>query len=268
MKSWILAVAVLALCAGPAWALEGQQWQCTANSENVNAEGEITCRLGHVLTLSWTADVPGGTFSDPTARITTYDPPENLTGGDVTVTLTVTGTCSDDTGIHGSGGVPVVVFTEEHSITIHATAVPLVVAMGDPSQLRAEVKDAVGPVSWEWDDGGMGAFEPSAYVADPRYWPSLPGRVPVWVSGSVEVPYPVNGQAGLVLLMMTENGGPFPDVPGDHWAVNEIAEMQRLDIVRGYPDGNYYPELLVDRGQMAVYFARSFRYLGVPDPVE
>ncbi|HUW10822.1 MAG TPA: Ig-like domain-containing protein, partial [Anaerolineae bacterium] len=133
MKAWIVAVvvAIAMACAGPAWALAGQQWQCTAS-------GDSACSYGHPITIQWNDGGAGGTFSDAAAWTTTYTPPANFSGLDMTVTLTVTGTCTADPLIHGSSGVPVVVFTESHSITIEATAVPLVVAMGESSQLRAE----------------------------------------------------------------------------------------------------------------------------------
>jgi len=264
MKAWIAVVVlalcmglvILALCAGPGWALAGQQWQCGTDTD--------VCRYGHPLTFLWDDGGAGGTFSDAALRNPVYTPAENLTGADVVVTLTVTGTCTDDTAIHGAGGVPVTVFTESHSITIEATAVPLVVAMGESSQLRAEAQDALGPVSWQWSDGGLGAFEPSPRVADPLYWPSLPGRVPVRVSGSVESPYPQSAEAGLVLLSLAADGSIFSDVTPDFWAYDEILDLYRRGVVNGYSDGTYQPALLVDRATMAVYLARTFEAL---DPV-
>ena len=49
----------------------------------------------------------------------------------------------------------------------------------------------------------------------------------------------------------------FPDVPRDHWAFRYIEYAAANRIVAGYPDGNYAPAVLVDRGQMAVFIARS-----------
>ena len=268
MKAWIAVVVlalcmglvILALCAGPGWALVGQQWQCTAS-------GEPTCSYGHPITILWDDGGAGGTFADPAAWTTTYTPPANFSGLDMTVTLTVTGTCTADPLIHGASGVPVVVFTESHSITIHATAEPIVVAMGDSSQLHAEAKDVLGPVSWEWSADGLGWFEPSPVVADPLYWPSGPGRVPVRVSGSVKTPYPASGEAGLVLLSLSADGSIFSDVTPDFWAYDEILDVAWRGIVRGYGDGTYQPTWPVDRGQMAVYLSRTFDYLGASDPV-
>jgi len=247
---WV--VGVLMLCAGPAWALEGQQWQCNVESPNETPEGVITCRLGHPLDLSWTASVAGGTFSDPTIRNPIYTPPENLTGADMTITLTVTGTCSEDPAVHGSDGAPVVVFSEEHSITIHATAEPVVVAMGESSQLG---------VSWQWS-AEQGRFDdPSS--ATPRFWPSLPGRVPITVSGIADLPYPVSGQAELTVVYLNADGTAFWDVPPDSWAYDDILYLYQRGVVNGYPDGSYQPTMPVTRDQMAVYLARALRL----DPV-
>jgi len=49
----------------------------------------------------------------------------------------------------------------------------------------------------------------------------------------------------------------FSDVPWDHWAFGYVEWCRDRDIVRGYPSGGYRPEEVVDRGQMAVYMARS-----------
>ena len=53
-------------------------------------------------------------------------------------------------------------------------------------------------------------------------------------------------------------GAPFfPDVPEDYWAYRYIQYAKTQDIVQGYPDGNYQPLVGLDRGQMAVFIARS-----------
>jgi Tol biopolymer transport system component len=49
----------------------------------------------------------------------------------------------------------------------------------------------------------------------------------------------------------------FPDVPTDQWAFDYIEYTVLQNVVQGYPDGEYKPALEVDRGQMAVYIARS-----------
>jgi Tol biopolymer transport system component len=49
----------------------------------------------------------------------------------------------------------------------------------------------------------------------------------------------------------------FPDVPTDQWAFDYIEYTVLQNVVQGYLDGEYKPALEVDRGQMAVYIARS-----------
>ena len=49
----------------------------------------------------------------------------------------------------------------------------------------------------------------------------------------------------------------FPDVPADHWAYRYIEFAHSRDIVRGYPEGGYGPDVALDRGQMAVFVGRA-----------
>ncbi len=49
----------------------------------------------------------------------------------------------------------------------------------------------------------------------------------------------------------------FTDVLTGHWAFNYIEYAVDRNVVQGYDDGEYKPELLVDRGMMAAYIARS-----------
>jgi hypothetical protein len=49
----------------------------------------------------------------------------------------------------------------------------------------------------------------------------------------------------------------FSDVPEDHWAYGYIEYAAQQQVVRGFSDGLYRPDLELDRGQMAVYVARS-----------
>lgn len=56
--------------------------------------------------------------------------------------------------------------------------------------------------------------------------------------------------------------GHFPDVPGPndaeepHWAFWEVESAYQSSIVAGYGDGNYHPDWVVTRAQMAVFIAR------------
>jgi len=49
----------------------------------------------------------------------------------------------------------------------------------------------------------------------------------------------------------------FSDVPGTHWAFDEVMACVGTDVLCGYPDGSYRPELPVDRAQMAIYISRA-----------
>jgi len=49
----------------------------------------------------------------------------------------------------------------------------------------------------------------------------------------------------------------FPDVGADYWAYKYIEYAYANNIVAGYPDGQYGPEVPVDRGQMAAFIARG-----------
>jgi hypothetical protein len=49
----------------------------------------------------------------------------------------------------------------------------------------------------------------------------------------------------------------FADVPPTHWAYRYIEDIAGGQIAQGYPDGKYYPEKVVNRGQMAVFAARA-----------
>ncbi|MFB3880891.1 MAG: PKD domain-containing protein [Armatimonadota bacterium] len=49
----------------------------------------------------------------------------------------------------------------------------------------------------------------------------------------------------------------FSDVPTDHWAHKQIEYAVSQNVVKGYEDGTYRPDAVVDRGQMAVFIARA-----------
>jgi hypothetical protein len=63
----------------------------------------------------------------------------------------------------------------------------------------------------------------------------------------------------------------FSDVPSTHWAYKHIEYAVAKNVVKGYDDGTYKPDLVVDRGQMAVFVARAMVTpggdAGIPDPV-
>jgi hypothetical protein len=59
----------------------------------------------------------------------------------------------------------------------------------------------------------------------------------------------------------------FHDVGVDQWAYQYIEFCAAEGVVQGYPGGSYRPSEPVNRGQMAVYIARSITIpTGAPDP--
>jgi len=62
----------------------------------------------------------------------------------------------------------------------------------------------------------------------------------------------------------------FPDVPTTHWAYDHVEYAYANQVVIGYGDGTYRPAQQVDRGQMAVFVARSLVApdgdAAIPDP--
>jgi len=57
---------------------------------------------------------------------------------------------------------------------------------------------------------------------------------------------------------------PFPDIAADSWAALPIRACVAADIVGGYPDGDYHPETVVTRDQMAVFIARALTGGSIP----
>jgi len=51
----------------------------------------------------------------------------------------------------------------------------------------------------------------------------------------------------------------FPDVQSGHWASKFVEYCHDRGFVNGYWDGTYRPEIMVDRGVMAVYVQRAFQ---------
>jgi hypothetical protein len=59
-------------------------------------------------------------------------------------------------------------------------------------------------------------------------------------------------------VFVRDRGGPYlPDVPPSHWAFGAVTACVDANVVGGYEDGLYHPELQVTRDQMAVYVARA-----------
>ena len=50
----------------------------------------------------------------------------------------------------------------------------------------------------------------------------------------------------------------FADVPVDYWSAAWIKQLAAEDITGGCGNGNYCPEQVVTRAQMAVFLTRTF----------
>ncbi len=63
--------------------------------------------------------------------------------------------------------------------------------------------------------------------------------------------------SGTAVEAAQTRAGPFPDVPSDFWARQEIEALARAGICSGRLDGFYRPTWRVSRGDMAIYIARA-----------
>jgi hypothetical protein len=121
-----------------------------------------------------------------------------------------------------------------------------------------------------WDVGAEHwAFDCVEYAAEngivEGYWnrsyrPTLTvdrGQMAVYIARALVAP---EGEAGLVDYVPSDPRD-FPDVGSDFWAYTHIEYCVENDVVSGYDDGNYYPDTIVTRDQMAVYIARAFGLL-------
>jgi len=79
-------------------------------------------------------------------------------------------------------------------------------------------------------------------------------QMAVYVARSIATP---RGEAGLADYAPADPRN-FPDVPADFWAWRHVEYCVEQGVVNGYDDGDYHPEIVVTRDQMAVYVARAF----------
>ena len=63
--------------------------------------------------------------------------------------------------------------------------------------------------------------------------------------------------------VFAQAGGPFADVPADHWAYAAVDKLQKAGIVIGYPDGTYGGKRQMTRYEFAVAIARLLDKLPV-----
>ncbi|MFB3880144.1 MAG: S-layer homology domain-containing protein [Armatimonadota bacterium] len=108
------------------------------------------------------------------------------------------------------------------------------------------------PSSWLWD---FGDGETSA-EQDPVHQYLKAGRHDVSLTASNPFGADLAQKVGYVWVSFRDV--PItPQDPKDHWALNEILACVDAELVQGYPDGMYRPNLPVTRDQMAVYISRG-----------
>lgn len=184
---------------------------------------------GHdVTSWAWSDGGAGGSFS-PSAAVPnpTYTAPENTGGADLLVTLTVTATCPE-----GSSNA-----------TVAITVVP---------------RDSVSFTDLPPDHWALPSIRACAEA----------GIVSGYEDGTYRPKQKVTRDQMAVFIARALAGGDpqvpagpaqatFPDVPPDSWAYRYVEYAVANHVVLGFPEGDYRPALVVDRGQMAVFVARA-----------
>jgi hypothetical protein len=83
------------------------------------------------------------------------------------------------------------------------------------------------------------------------------GQMAVFVARAIATP-----TAGVDLVNYTPPAtATFPDVPTNFWAYKYVEYIAQpgIGVTKGYPDGDYHPEYICTRDQMAVYIQRAFK---------
>jgi hypothetical protein len=183
----------------------------------------------HAITSwSWSDGGAGGTFlPSAAAQNPVYTAPASTGGADLLVALTVTATCAS--GADRDGALIAVVPAGNwgfRDLPPDYWALP---------SIRACL--GAGIVAG-YDDG---TYRPTVQVTR--------DQMAVFIARAL-----AGGDAGVP-------SGPalatFPDVPKAHWAYRYIEYVVGRNVAQGFPEGDYRPSLAVDRGQMAVFIARS-----------
>ena len=208
--------------------------------DTVASGGSTDCSAGYtdsrnhgVATWSWSDGGAGGSFA-PSAGVQnpSYTAPENLGDSDLLVTLTVTATCDGPSPLSES-----------------ASVVLRVVGSGGCTATFPDV-----PCDhWAHDsvEACVGSDIVNGYP-NGNYYPLISisrAQMAVYVSRAIA--------GGDEYVPTGPAEATFPDVGTDSWAYKYIEYAHANSIVFGYPNGRYRPERDVDRGQMAIFIARS-----------
>jgi PKD repeat protein len=155
------------------------------------------------------------------------------------------------------------------NINLRQTSTPLVdfsaLPTCGPAPLTVSFTDlsAAQPTSWLWsfgDGGGSSQQDPSHGYTEVGYY-----TVSLTASGA---------EGSSSREKERHIWVAFPDVPllppPQHWSALEVIACATDNIVAGYPDGLYRPDIQVTRAQMAVYVARGLVTpsgdAAIPDP--
>jgi PKD repeat protein len=103
-----------------------------------------------------------------------------------------------------------------------------------------------GVTSWEWDFGD-GA---SATTQDPSHQYDDPGIYDVSLTATGTYSSDTETKEAHIWVG-------FPDVGPSYWAFEQVLLCVDAEIVGGYGDGTYQPEVVVSRDTMAVFIARA-----------
>ena len=169
---------------------------------------------------------------------------------------------SVDEGAHWTAYAGPFTISEDGTTTILARATDSVARVEDPPARRVITKrpsvfSDVPFGSWAW------AETEAAYwygivqgYTDGLYHPEFEvtrDQMAVYVSRAVGTP---TGSVSVADYQPPSTPS-FSDVPVDNWAYRNTEYAVTQNIVQGYPEGDYKPQLEVRRDQMAVYTARS-----------
>lgn len=206
------------------------------------------------VTASYTTDVVPGTVADFSALPTSGEPPLTVSFTDLSPGDPVAWQWAFGDGGTSSDRNPVHVYQQPGSYTVSLTiATPEGPATATKRACVLVGLQDIGPNHWAHDEimacvraGIIGGY------SDGSYQPDLP------VSRAQMAGFVARALAG-----GDENvpeGPPtasFRDVPTDHWAFDYVEYAQDRRVVLGHSDGLYHPDALVNRGEMAVFVARS-----------
>jgi hypothetical protein len=266
---------------------------------SVQLAASATDQKGHsIASYSWDDGGAGGVFL-PSATTTgpAYAAPENTTGADLGVTLTLSATCDADPPKTDSNSVTITVkfdfdgdgmpdyWEQQYGFDQTSSSDAGLDADGDGLTNLQEYQNGTDPGSGDTDGDGMPdnwelqhSLNPTS-AADASADADHDGLTALleYQSGSDPADRDSDddgfGDAEEVALdsdptdpLDRPQHGHFSDVEptgygptaaDPFWAFHEIEACFRSGIVSGYLDGTYQPALSVSRDQMAVYIARA-----------